>query len=76
MLYGHRTKANPRWRLPPSREALVIFMKPDAYATPSWYATKQKTGKGVPGQTPEPYRLFRRQFGLSHAAIGSRLRDS
>jgi transcriptional regulator len=26
----------------------VIFMGPDAYVTPSWYATKRETGKVVP----------------------------
>ena len=29
-------------------EALAIFTGPDAYVTPSWYATKQETGKVVP----------------------------
>jgi transcriptional regulator len=27
---------------------LAIFMGPEAYVTPSWYATKQQTGKVVP----------------------------
>src|SRR5689334_8529193 len=48
VLYGHLAKANPHWRLPPIGEALAIFMGPDAYVTPSWYATKQETGKVVP----------------------------
>jgi transcriptional regulator len=48
VLYGHLAKANPQWRLPPIGEALVIFMGPEAYVTPSWYATKQETGKVVP----------------------------
>ncbi len=29
-------------------EALAIFHGPNAYITPSWYATKQETGKVVP----------------------------
>jgi transcriptional regulator len=29
-------------------EALAIFTGPEAYVTPSWYATKQETGKVVP----------------------------
>jgi transcriptional regulator len=28
--------------------ALVIFQGPDVYVTPSWYQTKQDTGKVVP----------------------------
>jgi len=48
VLYGHLAKANPQWRLTPNGEALAIFMGPEAYVTPSWYATKQETGKVVP----------------------------
>jgi transcriptional regulator len=48
VLYGHVAKANPQWRSVPIGEALAIFMGPDAYVTPSWYATKQETGKVVP----------------------------
>jgi transcriptional regulator len=29
-------------------DALAIFRGPDAYITPSWYATKRETGKVVP----------------------------
>ncbi len=49
VLYGHVARANPQWRNPPAGgEAMAIFMGPDAYVTPSWYATKQATGKVVP----------------------------
>lgn len=48
VIYGHLAKANPQWRIPPVGEALAIFMGPDAYVTPSFYATKQETGKVVP----------------------------
>lgn len=48
VLYGHMAKANPQWRLAPVGEALAIFAGPEAYVTPSWYATKQETGKVVP----------------------------
>lgn len=48
VLYGHLAKANPQWRVPVQGEALAIFMGPDAYVTPAWYATKQETGKVVP----------------------------
>ncbi|MGC1447704.1 MAG: FMN-binding negative transcriptional regulator [Xanthobacteraceae bacterium] len=47
-LYGHVARANPQWRLEPIGEAMAIFMGPDAYVTPSWYATKRETGKVVP----------------------------
>lgn len=47
-LYGHVARANPQWRSQPIGEAVAIFMGPDAYVTPSWYATKQETGKVVP----------------------------
>jgi len=48
VLYGHLAKANPQWRAAPIGEALAIFMGPEAYVTPSWYATKQETEKVVP----------------------------
>ncbi|MDF0492991.1 MULTISPECIES: FMN-binding negative transcriptional regulator [Bradyrhizobium] len=48
VLYGHLAKGNPQWRLLPIGEALAIFNGPEAYVTPSWYATKQDTGKVVP----------------------------
>jgi transcriptional regulator len=41
-------RANPQWQLPPIGHALAIFGGPDAYVTPSWYPTKQETGKVVP----------------------------
>ena len=47
-LYGHLARGNPQWRLPVLGEAVAVFMGPDAYITPSWYQTKQETGKVVP----------------------------
>ena len=47
-LYAHVARANPQWKAASTGEALAIFMGPDAYITPSWYATKQETGKVVP----------------------------
>jgi transcriptional regulator len=47
-LYGHVAKANPQWRAPPTADALAIFMGPDAYISPSWYANKPIDGKVVP----------------------------
>jgi transcriptional regulator len=48
VLYGHIARANPQWRLLPIGEGLAIFMGPEAYVTPSQYATKRETGKVVP----------------------------
>jgi len=48
VLYGHVAKANLQWKASSIGEALAIFMGPEAYVTPSWYATKQETGKVVP----------------------------
>ncbi len=48
VIYGHLARANPQWRVPPLGDGLAIFMGPDAYVTPSWYASKQETGKVVP----------------------------
>jgi transcriptional regulator len=47
-LYGHVARANPQWNLAPTGDAMAVFMGPDAYVTPSWYATKRDTGKVVP----------------------------
>jgi transcriptional regulator len=47
-LYAHVARANPQWRLVPTCEAMAVFAGPQAYVTPSWYATKQETHKVVP----------------------------
>jgi transcriptional regulator len=46
-LIGHLARPNPQAH-GAIGEALVIFQGPDAYITPSWYATKRETGKVVP----------------------------
>jgi transcriptional regulator len=46
-LLGHLARPNPQAR-GAIGEALAIFLGPDAYITPSWYATKRETGKVVP----------------------------
>lgn len=48
VLYGHLAKANGQWRTLAHGEALAIFSGPDAYVTPSWYASKAEHGKVVP----------------------------
>jgi transcriptional regulator len=46
---GHVARANPQWqRVKPGFQALAIFLGPNTYITPSWYPTKQQTGKVVP----------------------------
>ena len=48
-LRGHLARANTQWRSVSSDvEALCIFSGPDAYISPSWYPSKQDTGKVVP----------------------------
>ena len=47
-LYGHLARANRQWALEPAGEALVVFAGPDAYVSPSWYASKREHGKVVP----------------------------
>jgi transcriptional regulator len=48
-LYGHLARGNPHWRaLGGGTQTLVIFSGPDAYISPSWYATKAEHGKVVP----------------------------
>ena len=45
----HVARANPLWHeFSPDCEALVVFQGPSTYVTPSWYPSKQETGKVVP----------------------------
>jgi transcriptional regulator len=46
---AHLAKANPHWReIEDDTPALLIVTGPDAYVSPSWYATKAEHGKVVP----------------------------
>jgi transcriptional regulator len=48
-LRAHVARANGQWRdLVAAPDVLVVFQGPDHYISPSWYATKQETGKVVP----------------------------
>lgn len=47
-LYGHVARANPQGTTPAIGAAMATFMGPDAYVTPSWYASKREHGKVVP----------------------------
>ncbi len=45
----HLARANEQWReLAVVDECMVVFQGPQAYVTPSWYATTRDTGKVVP----------------------------
>lgn len=48
ILRGHVARANPLWKASDHTQVLAIFHGPEAYITPSWYATKKETGKAVP----------------------------
>ncbi len=49
VLRGHVARSNPIWRdFEANTDVLAIFHGPDAYISPSWYATKLETGKVVP----------------------------
>lgn len=49
VLRAHLARANPQVAaLREAGEALVIFQGPEAYVTPSWYASKAEHGKVVP----------------------------
>ncbi|WP_242497403.1 FMN-binding negative transcriptional regulator [Nocardioides oleivorans] len=48
-LVGHLARANAHWRrIVDGSPALAIVTGPDAYISPSWYATKAEHGKVVP----------------------------
>ena len=48
VLLGHVARNNDQWREPALGDALVIVRGPDAYISPSWYATKREHGRVVP----------------------------
>ena len=47
-LMGHVARNNRQWRTPAQGDALVIVRGPEAYISPSWYATKAEHGRVVP----------------------------
>ena len=48
-LRGHVARSNPVWRqVSPDVQALAIFQGPNTYVSPSWYPSRQETGKVVP----------------------------
>lgn len=47
-LLAHVARNNDQWSRPVLGEALAIVHGPDAYVTPSWYASKAEHGRVVP----------------------------
>lgn len=48
-LFGHLARGNSQWRDPSAgSEGLASFVGPNAYISPNWYRTKERTGKTVP----------------------------
>jgi transcriptional regulator len=47
-LHGHVARNNEQWKLPAHGESLAIVRGPDAYISPSWYASKAEHGRVVP----------------------------
>lgn len=48
-LRGHIARSNPLWRdFDPQTEVLAVFQAENAYISPSWYASKPRTGKVAP----------------------------
>ena len=48
LLRGHFARKNDHWQQPVIGEAMAIIRGPDAYVTPTWYATKREHGRVVP----------------------------
>jgi transcriptional regulator len=58
-LVGHVSRANPHWHAD-GRESVAIFSGPQAYISPSFYATKAESGKVVPTWNYEVLNVYGR----------------
>jgi transcriptional regulator len=58
-LVGHVSRANPHWRAD-GAESVAIFSGPQAYISPSLYATKTESGKVVPTWNYEVLNVYGR----------------
>ena len=47
-LHGHLARNNDQWKLPAVGDGLAIVRGPDAYVSPTWYASKAEHGRVVP----------------------------
>jgi transcriptional regulator len=60
-LVGHIARANKQWQLLDSTvESMAIFSGVDGYVSPSYYATKQETGRVVPTWNYEAVHVYGR----------------
>ncbi|MFT5507612.1 MAG: transcriptional regulator [Hyphomicrobiaceae bacterium] len=74
MLLGHMAKANPHWQSGDlNLDALAVFHGPDAYITPSWYASKQEHGRVVPTWN---YAVVHARGRLTYFEDAARLRNA
>ena len=48
VLKAHIARANDQWQTLDGQQVLVVFQGPLSYVSPSFYETKQETGKVVP----------------------------
>lgn len=49
ILRGHVARVNPQWKNShPGEEGLAIFVGPNGYVSPQWYASKREHGRVVP----------------------------
>jgi transcriptional regulator len=48
LLRGHIARGNPQWKTAADGEALAIFLGPNGYVSPQWYAAKREHGRVVP----------------------------
>lgn len=69
LLRAHVSRANPQWReLQTVDECLVVFQGPQDYVTPSWYPTKQESGKVVPTWNYVTLHVYGRPRAIEDAA--------
>ena len=47
-MQGHLARSNPQWSREPLGEVLIVVRVPEAYVTPSWYASRSEHGRVVP----------------------------
>lgn len=68
-LVGHIARANEQWKLlDPAAESLAIFSGVDGYVSPTFYATKQETGRVVPTWNYEAVHCYGRLEVIEEAA--------
>jgi len=48
VLRAHIARSNPQWREIDNQQVLIVFRGPEAYVSPSLYASKNDSGKVVP----------------------------